>query len=202
MAGHAAGDRMNRVLDGDAAVFEQLGQFAHGVLRLGGGESIAGNEDDAAGKGELHGGVVEIDLAHHAADVGGRLGNDGAESAEEDVGDGAVHRLAHQDGKNEAGEAVERAGDDEDVVAEDESGGGGGEAGVGIQQRHDDRHVRRADGNDQHNAEDEGDAQHGVEERWRRWDASRKTTKQATMAEEDGEVDDVLACETGWACPG
>ena len=79
-----------------------------------------------------------------------------AEAAEEHVGDGAVHGLAHQHREDEAGEAVQRAGDDEDVVAEDEAGGGGGQAGVGVQQRHDHRHVRRADGDDQHDAEDEG----------------------------------------------
>ena len=47
-----------------------------------------------------------------------------AKAAEQNVGDGAVHGLAHQDGEDEAGEAVQRAGDDEHVVAEHEAGGG------------------------------------------------------------------------------
>ena len=67
MAGHAAGDGMDGVFDGDAAGFEQLGELADGVLGLGGGQAVAGHEDDAVGEGKLHGGVVEGDLAHDAA---------------------------------------------------------------------------------------------------------------------------------------
>ena len=141
-----------------------LASSRHGVLRLRGGQSVAGNEDDLVGVGEAHGGVVQRDLAHLAARACGGGVVHRAEAAEQHVGDRAVHRLAHQDREDEAGEAVERAGDDEHVVAEHEAGGGRGQAGVAVQQRHHHRHVGRADGDDQHDAEEESEGHHGVEE--------------------------------------
>src|ERR1700746_885784 len=38
-------------------------------------------------------------------------------------------------------------------------------SGVGVQQRHHYGHVGRTDGDDQHDAEDKGDGQHGIEVR-------------------------------------
>jgi hypothetical protein len=174
---------------------KQLAQFAAGVLGLRGGQAVAGDEDDAVGEGELHGGIVERDLAHHPAGVG-RAGfcDDGTEAAEEDVGDGAVHGLAHEHGENEAGEAVEGAGDDEDVVAEHKAGGGGGQAGVGVEQRHDDGHVRRADGDDQHDAEDKGQRQHGVEG-GHGFGMNPEEDEAGNHAEADEQVEGVLAAE-------
>ena len=64
VAGHAAGDGMDGVLHGDAALFEHFGQFAHDVLRLRGGHAVAGDEDHLARVGELHGRVSSADLAH------------------------------------------------------------------------------------------------------------------------------------------
>ena len=52
MARHAAGDRVDRVLDVDALLLEQLREVAHVVLRLRDGEPVAGDEDDAARVGE------------------------------------------------------------------------------------------------------------------------------------------------------
>src|SRR3989449_11733453 len=49
----------------------------------------------------------------------GRL--DLPERPEEDVGEGTVHRLAHDDGEDEPGRAVQRARDDEELVVEDEA---------------------------------------------------------------------------------
>src|SRR6185437_7552527 len=61
VAGHAAGDRMNGVADVDAPGLEQLGQPGDLVLGLGGGEAVAGHDDDLGGVGELDGGVVGSD---------------------------------------------------------------------------------------------------------------------------------------------
>ena len=41
MPRHPAGDGMDRVLDVDAALLEQFGQLADGVLGLGHGEAVA-----------------------------------------------------------------------------------------------------------------------------------------------------------------
>ena len=53
--------------------------------------------------------------------------------------------------------------DDEHVIAENKSGCSRCQTGIGVQQRHDHRHVGRADGNDQHDSKDKCEAQHGVE---------------------------------------
>ena len=79
-----------------------------------------------------------------------------SERAEQHVGERAVHGLAHDDREDEAGGAVERAGDDQQLAVEDEAHGRGGKSGVGIQQRDHRGHVRAADGDDQHHAEDSG----------------------------------------------
>ena len=179
---------------GDSARLQQLGQLAYGVLRLGCGQAVAGDEDDAVGKRKLHGRVVQRDLAHHTAGVGRGRGDHRSEPAEEHIGDGAVHGLAHQHREDKSGEAVQRPGDDEDVIAQHKSCGRGGKARVGVQQRHDDRHVCRADGDHQHHAKDEGHAQHGVEGR-DDGGVHPEVEKAARHDEEDDQVDGVLAAE-------
>ena len=72
---------------------------------------------------------------------------------EQNVGERAVHRLTHDDGKDQTGGAVERAGDDQELVIERETHGAGGKSGVGIQQRDDGGHVGAADRHDEENAE-------------------------------------------------
>ncbi len=162
-------------------LFEHLGQFANSMLRLRCGKAIPGHEDHPVGERQLHGSVFEVDLAHDAADVRSGLGDDRAEAAEEDVGDGTVHCLAHQDGEDESGEAIERAGDDEHVVAEDEARCGGRQASVGVQERHDHGHVGRPDGDHQHDAKEERDAEHGVEDSNVASGCVQKMTKQDAM---------------------
>src|SRR4029450_13021422 len=53
MTGHPAGNRVDGVADVDAAAGEHHGQLVHGVLGLGGGQAVAGHDDDPAGGGEL-----------------------------------------------------------------------------------------------------------------------------------------------------
>ena len=76
-----------------------------------------------------------------------------AERAEHDVGERAIHGLAHDHREDEAGRAVERAGDDQHLAIEHEAEQRGREAGVGVQERDDRRHVRAADGRDQQDSE-------------------------------------------------
>ena len=72
VARHAPGHRMDGVRDVDAARLEQVGQLAHGVLRLRHGKAVAGHDDDLLGVGQLDGRIVEADLAHAAARARGR----------------------------------------------------------------------------------------------------------------------------------
>ncbi len=88
----------------------------------------------------------------------------GAEAAEEDVEDAAVHAFAHDVGQNGAGRADEGACDDEGEVADGEADAGGGPAGIRIQHRDDDGHVCPADGDDEQEADEEGQGRDGPEE--------------------------------------
>ena len=56
------------------AGLEELGQLAHGVLRLGHGETVARDDDDGLRVGQLDRDVVRADLADRAARPGGRAG--------------------------------------------------------------------------------------------------------------------------------
>ncbi len=87
-----------------------------------------------------------------------------SERAEENVGEGAIHRFGHVHGEDEAGGAVERAGDDEQFAIEDEAHGCGGKSGVGIQQRDHGGHIGAADGDDHQHAEDQRNYEHQREE--------------------------------------
>ena len=160
VAGHAPRDGVNRVLHLHAPSLEQVGELAHGVLGLGDGEPVAGDDHDLAGVREHDGEVVGRDLADSVPVRDRRRGSASRrhrpEGAEEDVRERAVHRSAHQDREQRAGGADERPADDERVVVEREAGRGGGEAGERVQERDHDRHVRAADRQDEHDAEDEG----------------------------------------------
>ena len=104
-----------------------------------------------------------VPLASDAGPAGLRL--ELAERAEQHVHGGAVHGPAHEQRQQKAGGAVERAGDDLDLVHEHEAHGGVGEAGVGVEQGDDHRHVRRPDGDDQQDAEQQGQHDHEEEQR-------------------------------------
>src|SRR6185369_12173397 len=101
------------------ALFEFVGEFANRVLSLRGCESVAGDKDDLLGVSQLDGRVFRRDLAHGStSSCSCGFSYDCTESTEQNVGDRAIHRLAHQDGEDESGESIERASDDEYVVAE------------------------------------------------------------------------------------
>ena len=115
----------------------------------------------------------------------------GVHPAEQHVGERAVHRLAHDDRQDQARRAVERPGDDQQVVVEHEAHHAGRQAGVGIEQRDDRRHVGPADRHHQAQAERqaEQDQQH-------EHDVVRRIEDQPHAAKqrraEQREVDDVL----------
>ena len=94
----------------------------------------------------------------------------GAEAGEQDVEQRAVHRLAHELGEDRARRADQGAGDEQRVVAEHEAGRGHRDAGVAVEQRDDDRHVRAADRHRELHAEDERQADEEEEERDARLD--------------------------------
>jgi hypothetical protein len=88
-----------------------------------------------------------------------------AEAAEDHVPDRPVHGSAHDVAQDGAGGADERADDDQQVVREHETGRRGRPAGVAVEHRDDDGHVRAADGDDEVHAEDAGDRGHDEQRR-------------------------------------
>src|SRR5580704_9547408 len=148
-----------------AAFAERVVKFADFVLGLGDGHAVSRNNYYLVSGGEDRGGFLGRRAVHGTSLFGG-----GArdlflpERAEEDVGEGAIHRFGHIYGEDEAGSAVERAGDDEQFAIENEPHGCGGKSGVGIQQRDDGGHIGAADGNDHQHAEDQRNDEHQREQ--------------------------------------
>ena len=83
----------------------------------------------------------------------GRAAAAGTKRAEQNIRDRAVHRLAHEQREQRAGGTDERARDDHGQIVDGKSVRRDREAGEGIQQRNDHRHVRAADGHDHRHAE-------------------------------------------------
>ena len=96
-----------------AVLAQGVVQFAHAVLGLGHGHAVAGDDDHAAGgrhdlgrvfgRGALDGALFGVALA----------GLNLPESAEQHVGERAIHRLAHDDREDQARGAVQGPGGDQ-----------------------------------------------------------------------------------------
>ena len=103
-------------------------EFADLVLGLGDGHAVAGNDDHRLAAARMAAASSGLALRTGRCFVrAGCGGLDLAEGAEQHVGERAVHRLAHDDREDEAGGAVEGAGDDQDLVVEHEAHRAGGE---------------------------------------------------------------------------
>ena len=90
-----------------AAPFEDLGELAHGVLGLGDGHPVAGDDDERLrrlqnGDRLVDRGLVVVDSGSACRCGAGRRRLHFAEGAEQDVGERAVHRLAHLQRQQEA----------------------------------------------------------------------------------------------------
>ena len=195
VAGHAAGDGMDGVLDFDAPLLELVGELLQRMLSLGDGKSVAGDDDHLAGVGE-HG----ADILRAARPDGLALGRGGggagasldlAEGSEEHVGEGAAHCLAHQRGQQGTRGAYQRPRHDQGKVVQHEAGGRDRETGEGIEERDDHRHIGPAD------REDKGHAQHqGQYEQWHEEDRLRRhhevRDSEANDRDRDEGVDDLL----------
>ncbi len=157
MPRHPPGDRVDRVLDVDAALLEQLGQLADRVLRLGDGQAVARHDDDVLRVGQLDRDIVRADGPHGATGPCHGTGRvvAAAEPADHDVQDGPVHRVGHELGQDRARGADEGARDDQDRVVDDEAGHRDRRAGERVEQRDDDGHVGAADRQRHRDAEDQ-----------------------------------------------
>ena len=100
VARHAAGHRVDRVLDLDPARLEQLRELAHRVLRLRDRQAVARHDDHARGIRKLDRRIVDTELPDGAALAARRhRAFAAAESAGDDVHDRAVHGVGHELGR-------------------------------------------------------------------------------------------------------
>ena len=114
------------------------------------------------------------------------------EGAKQHIGKRPVHGLAHDDRKNETGGAIESAGNDQHLAVEHEAQQGGREAGVRVQKRNDSGHVGAANRSDQHDAEDQSNAYHGLED-VRIFRMNYENQHQDNRRTEHREADEVLS---------
>lgn len=144
-----------------------IGERRYRVLRLGDRHAVAGGDDDLAGVCEELGDSLGVDggdlalVLRRPACARGRGVR--AEAAEDDRGEGPVHRLAHDPGQVGARGAHEGPGDDEQRVAQHEAGGRRRPPGVRVEHGDDDGHVASADRGDEVEPERERDDRHEQE---------------------------------------
>ena len=106
---------------------EDVVELANFVLRLRDGHAVAGDDDHFVGGRENGGGLLGRGAVNWLGFRGaGSCDLHLTEGAEEDVGEGTVHRFRHDDGEDESGGTVECAGDDQEFVLQNESHGCGG----------------------------------------------------------------------------
>ena len=160
VAGETAGDGVDTEADVLAGAAEDVGELSNGVLGVGDGHTVAGDDEDVLSVPEVVSDTSGIDGEVGALGLlglgllgGGAL----TEATGEDVHEGTVHGLAHDVGKNGTGGGDDGTGDDEDAVLHHEAGHGAGDAGEGVEHGDDDGHIGATDGDDEVDTVDKGD---------------------------------------------
>ena len=162
VTGHAAGDRVDRVVHRRAALLERLREVAHRVLRLRDGHAVARHHDDRLRRLEQLGGsrrgLVDVGVGgrRRPRQRGRRVARRCRTRRTARSQNERFIALLIMMREQETRRAVERARDDEDVVVEREARRRRGETGVRVEQRDDDRHVRAADRQHEQDAEQRG----------------------------------------------
>ena len=161
VAGHAAGHRVDGVDHRAAVLLDQLGQLAD--LRAAPGPPPCRSRAPRSPGGRRPAGWRRPPaVMERTGRRGGALRRAAAEAAPKAPKRTlAKERFIAFDITSERMKprgAVERAGDDQHVVADGEAGGRGGQAGVGVEQRDHHRHVGATDGEHQRDAEERAPA--------------------------------------------
>jgi hypothetical protein len=163
--GHAARDRVDRELDGHAALGELVVQLTDAVLGLRDGHAVAGDDDDREAcsiMAAAFSGVSALYSFCSPATAFCCTWPNAPKSTLPKERFIALHMMMER--MRPAG-AVEGTGGDEELVVEHEAHRDGREARVGVQDRDDGGHVGAADGHDEHPAEvhgEEDDTREGV----------------------------------------
>ncbi len=161
-ARHPAGNRVDAKIHLGTVLLQQFSQLLNYMLGLGHCHAITGNNRDIAGGFQDVVGILGIDRLDLALDHSG-LGFTAAETTEQHIGQGTVHRLAHYLGEDNTGGTYQRTCHDQDIVVHRETRRTGRQARVGVQQGNHHRHVGTADRNHHHHAEHQCQCHHQVE---------------------------------------
>ena len=148
VARQAARDGVDGEAHGLALGAQLAGQFGHRLLRLRHRHAIARDDDDAVGIVQRRGHAFGIDGDLFAGDLHRGAGG-AAKAAKDHADERPVHRLAHDVGQDRTGGADQRADHDQQVIRQRKADGRRRPAGIAVQHRHHDRHVRPADPHDQ-----------------------------------------------------
>ena len=137
MPWHPPRHRVDRVLDVDAALLEDVGQLPCRVLRLGDRQPVSRNDDHPLRVGEQRAEVLGRGRTHAAP--GGPRGAPRdllhlAERAEQDVAQRAAHGVAHELGQQATRGTDQGPGHDEREVVQGEAGGGDRQARARVEQ--------------------------------------------------------------------
>src|SRR5450830_1609366 len=103
MARHTASHRMDCILHDHALVCELLSQFLECMLSTCYRQTIAGNDDHGFSIAHQESSVISragLDRTLLRRAAGHRCGSVTTETAQNDVEEGAIHRLAHDVGQN------------------------------------------------------------------------------------------------------
>ena len=154
---------MDGVFDLDPALFEQIGQVSHGVLRLAHGHAVAGDHDHASGRvkqqrdflgrGRLNLTGIDLVVAGSACDLG-------TDAAEEHIAQRAVHGPAHDLRQNQPRGPHQRPRDNQHVVVEHKASSSRGQARTRIEQGNHHRHIGSAYGYHEQQAQQRSHADH------------------------------------------
>ena len=146
---HTPSHRVDRIGHLDAVVFQQLGEFAQGVLGLGHCQAVAGHKHHALSG--LEGKGAFLSAAAGDAGVAGLLAATAHRcrptkgASKQDAHQGAVHGGAHHLGEDQARSTHHGAGHNQQLAANHETCSSCGHAGIGVEQRDHHRHVGTAD---------------------------------------------------------
>jgi hypothetical protein len=140
------------------------------MLRLRHGHAVAGNDHDALRVGQQQRCLVGLNgfdrfpgdtVRRRCATAAG-----GAERAEQNIRDRAVHRLAHEQREQRAGGTNERSRHDHrECCWMAKPSAATARPVKEFNKRNDDRHVRAADGHDHRHAEEQREREHDDERR-------------------------------------
>ncbi len=176
MAWHTAGNGMDGKCHFRAIAFQQLTQLPHHVLCLSNGHTVARHKRHTLCRFQDVIGIFGSQRLHFAFYLGCLLYS--AKAGEEDVREGAIHRLTHDVGQDDASSTDQRSGHNQNVVVDRKTGRTSSKPGVTVQQRDHHWHIGAANRDHHHDAQDQRQNEQQVEREQIAWVTDKPDTQQ------------------------